>query len=47
MAKFMFTEYFCQATGGPRTSIGRTMKEAHAGFNIAEGDGQAMVAEFS
>jgi hemoglobin len=46
VAKFMFTEYFCQAAGGPCTYIGRSMKEAHAGLNIAESEWKEMLVEF-
>jgi hemoglobin len=46
VAKFMFTEYFCQAAGGPCTYIGRSMKEAHAGLNITESEWKEMLVEF-
>ncbi len=44
--KFMFTEYFCQATGGPCTYIGRSMVEAHDGLSISEAEWKVMMAEF-
>lgn len=47
VAKFMFTEYFCQATGGPCVYVGRSMKETHAGLGIKESEWKAMEEEFS
>ena len=46
VAKFMFTEYFCQASGGPCRYVGRSMREAHSGLNITEAEWKAMQAEF-
>jgi len=43
--KYRVTELFCQATGGPCTYTGRSMKEAHAHLNITEREWQAMIAD--
>src|SRR5689334_23064094 len=38
-------DQICQATGGPCTYQGKTMKEAHTGMNIKEADFQALVGD--
>lgn len=44
--KYRVTELVCQATGGPCTYTGRSMKDAHAHLNITEREWQAMIADF-
>lgn len=44
--KHQVTAFVCQATGGPCTYIGRSMKQSHAHLNIGEKEWQAMASEF-
>lgn len=44
--KFKVIALICQATGGPQTYTGRTMKHAHAHLNITEEHWAAMAADF-
>jgi hemoglobin len=44
--KFHVTTLVCQATGGPCTYTGRTMKESHQHLNINQAQWDAMVADF-
>jgi hemoglobin len=44
--KFHVTTLVCQATGGPCTYTGRTMKQSHAHLNISEREWQEMVRVF-
>ena len=44
--KYRVTSLTCQATGGPCTYTGRSMKESHAHLNITEEQWQAMVPDF-
>jgi len=37
------TEQICELSGGPCTYSGETMEKSHAGFNISEGDFNALV----
>jgi hemoglobin len=39
----LLVDQVCQAAGGPCVYIGRSMKAAHEGLSIAEGDWQAAV----
>jgi len=43
--KTMLVDQICQATGGPCTYTGRTMKAAHAGMKIASGEFDALVED--
>ena len=43
--KAKLVDQICQATGGPCTYQGKTMKEAHTGMNIKEADFQALVGD--
>jgi hemoglobin len=42
----LIVDQVCSLTGGPCLYIGRSMKTAHAGLGITEGDWQAMAADF-
>lgn len=44
--KYRVTSLTCQATGGPCTYTGRSMKESHVHLNITEEQWQAMVTDF-
>ncbi len=44
--KYRVTSLTCQATGGPCTYTGRSMKETHARMNITEEEWQAMMSDF-
>jgi hemoglobin len=44
--KYRVTEMVCQATGGPCTYTGRSMKESHAHLNISEKEWDALVVDF-
>lgn len=44
--KYQVTAFMCQATGGPCTYTGRSMKQSHAHLNIGEKEWQAMASEF-
>lgn len=44
--KYQVTAFTCQATGGPCTYTGRSMKQSHAHLNISEKEWQAMASEF-
>lgn len=44
--KFLVTQFVCQATGGPCSYEGRSMKGAHVHLNINEVEWQAMMADF-
>lgn len=43
--KYRVTAMVAQATGGPQTYTGRSMREAHAHLDITEREWRAMVAE--
>ncbi|HEU5260533.1 MAG TPA: group 1 truncated hemoglobin [Gemmatimonadales bacterium] len=44
--KYHVTALVCQATGGPCTYTGRTMRQAHAHLNISEREWQEMLRVF-
>jgi len=44
--KYRLTSLTCQATGGPCTYTGRSMKETHAQMYITEEQWQAMMTDF-
>ena len=44
--KFLVTQFVCQATAGPCSYQGRSMKESHVHLNINEIEWQAMMADF-
>lgn len=44
--KYRVTSLTCQATGGPCTYTGRSMKETHAQMYITEEQWQAMMTDF-
>lgn len=44
--KYRVTELVCQATGGPCTYTGRSMKDTHQHMNITEAEWTAMMADF-
>lgn len=44
--KYHVSALVCQATGGPCTYTGRTMKQSHAHLNITEREWQEMVRVF-
>ncbi len=44
--KFLVTQFVCQATGGPCSYEGRSMKESHKHLYINEVEWQAMMANF-
>lgn len=44
--KYHVSALVCQATGGPCTYTGRTMKQSHAHLNISEREWQEMVRVF-
>ncbi len=41
----MLVDQICQATGGPCTYTGRSMKAAHAGMRITSGEFDALVED--
>jgi hemoglobin len=45
--KQMLVEQVCQATGGPCTYTGKSMKEAHKGMKITEAEFNALVADLT
>lgn len=44
--KYHLTEMVCQATGGPCTYTGKSMKDSHIGMNISASDWELMAADF-
>jgi hemoglobin len=44
--KYRVTEMVCQATGGPCTYTGRSMKDSHRHLNITEKEWDALVVDF-
>lgn len=44
--KFQVTAQLCEATGGPQTYFGRSMKDAHKDLNITEREWQVMLDNF-
>jgi len=44
--KYRVTEMVCQATGGPCTYTGRSMKDSHKHLNITEKEWDALVVDF-
>ena len=44
--KFQVSQMVCEATGGPCTYTGKSMKEAHARMNITEAEWGVMAGEF-
>ncbi len=44
--KFRVTALVCQATSGPQSYTGRSMKESHQHLNITEEEWEAMKADF-
>ena len=44
--KFLVTQFVCQATGGPCSYEGRSMKESHKHLYVNEVEWQAMMANF-
>ena len=45
--KQMLVEQICQATGGPCTYTGKSMREAHQGMNITEAQFNALVEDLT
>jgi hemoglobin len=45
--KAMLVEQVCAQTGGPCTYTGRTMKEAHKGMKVTEGEFNALVEDLT
>jgi len=45
--KQMLVEQICQATGGPCTYTGKSMKDAHKGMKISEADFNALVEDLT
>jgi hemoglobin len=45
--KQMLVEQVCQATGGPCTYTGRSMRDAHRGMNITEAEFNALVEDLT
>lgn len=45
--KQLLVEQVCQATGGPCTYTGKSMKEAHKGMKITEAEFNALVADLT
>ena len=45
--KQMLVEQICQATGGPCTYTGKSMKDAHKGMKITEADFNALVDDLT
>ena len=45
--KQMLVEQVCQASGGPCTYTGKTMRDAHKGMNITEADFNALVEDLT
>jgi len=44
--KYHVTALVCQATGGPCSCTGRSMKDSHAHLHISEREWQAMLTDF-
>lgn len=44
--KFQISQMVCEATGGPCTYTGKSMKESHARMNITEAEWDVMAGEF-
>ena len=45
--KQMLVDQICQATGGPCTYTGKSMREAHKGMNITEAEFNALVEDLT
>lgn len=45
--KQMLVEQVCQATGGPCTYTGKTMKDAHKGMKVTDADFTALVEDLT
>jgi hemoglobin len=45
--KQMLVDQVCQATGGPCTYTGRSMRDAHRGMNITEAEFNALVEDLT
>ncbi|MEO8575860.1 MAG: group 1 truncated hemoglobin [Gemmatimonadales bacterium] len=45
--KQMLVDQVCQATGGPCTYTGKTMRDAHTGMKITEADFNALVEDLT
>jgi hemoglobin len=45
--KRMLVDQICQATGGPCTYTGKSMREAHTGMNISEAQFNALVDDLT
>ncbi len=43
--KMLLVEQICQASGGPCTYTGRSMKATHAGMGVSSGDFDALVGD--
>ena len=43
--KMLLVEQLCQATGGPCTYTGRSMKDTHAGMGVSSSDFDALVGD--
>lgn len=43
--KMLLVEQICQASGGPCTYIGRSMKSTHVGMGVSSGDFDALVGD--
>ena len=43
--KMLLVEQICQASGGPCTYTGRSMKATHAGMSVSSGDFDALVGD--
>lgn len=43
--KMLLVEQICQASGGPCTYTGRSMKATHAGMGVSSGDFDALVSD--
>ena len=43
--KMLLVEQLCQATGGPCTYTGRSMKATHAGMGVSSGDFDSLVGD--
>ena len=41
----LLVEQICQASGGPCTYTGRSMKSTHAGMGVSSGDFDALVGD--
>jgi len=45
--KLMLVDQICEATGGPCTYTGKSMREAHKGMNITEAEFNALVEDLT